>query len=239
MPLKRKTTEAFIIEHAPHETAGTVVNTLRKFNIKALPVRLWKGERLPEDVGAEDVVVSMGGPMGVYEEDEYPFIKEELRFLEKAWRRGVKTLGICLGAQLMARALGCRVYRGDQKEIGWYDIELTEEGRRDALLLGFPEKLKVFHWHGDTFELPEGSTLLARSRLFENQLVRMERNWYAVQFHLELTEGMILAWLKQEENIEEIEEEGLDRKKILEDTELYSDELKRYGNAFFTRFLRL
>ena len=239
MPLKRRPTDALIIEHVPHETAGTILPALNSSGISGRSVKLWRGDRLPQNIDDSTLLVVMGGPMGVYEEDRYPFIKDELRLLERAWHRGVKTLGICLGAQLMARALGCRVYKGEAKEIGWYPIELTEEGRRDPLLLGFPERLTVFHWHGDTFELPRGARLLARSSLFENQLVRMGRNWYAVQFHLELTEKMILEWLSLEENLEELEEAGLDKNRIVEDTDLYGTRLKSYGNAFFTRFLRL
>ncbi len=239
MPWKREQTEALVIEHVPHETAGTISSILKSFNISPSTVRLWRGDRLPQDTDDRTILIIMGGPMGVYDEKSHPFIKDELRLLERAFRRGTKTLGICLGAQLMARALGCRVYKGECKEIGWYDIELTEEGRKDGLLLGFPERFTVFHWHGDTFELPAGSTLLARSKLFENQLVRMGRGWYAMQFHMEVTEKMVVEWLGLEENLEELEEEGLLRDRLLEDTELCIERLGRYGTTFFTRFLRL
>ena len=201
-------------------------------------VRLYRGEHLPPMPDGFSLVVIMGGPMGVYEQERYPFLAEELRFLERAWHRGVATLGICLGAQLMARAVGCRVYKGDCKEIGWYQIELTDAGRREPLLRGLPEEPVVFHWHGDTFELPQGAELLASSKLYENQMVRMAKNWYAIQFHLELTEAMILEWLNIEENIEEMLKAGIDREKVLYNTPRYIEGLKCYGRTFFRRFLR-
>src|ERR1044071_6787905 len=116
----------------------------------------------------------MGGPMGVYEKDRYPFLKKELRLVKKFLASGKPALGICLGAQLIGHALGARVYPNRHKEIGWYPLRLTRDGRRDPLFAGFPARPRVFQWHGDTFENPRGATLLARSPLCRRQAFRFK-----------------------------------------------------------------
>jgi GMP synthase (glutamine-hydrolysing) len=140
-----------------------------------------------------DVAVVLGGPIGVYEADRYPFLTEELAALEKRLASGRPTLGICLGAQLMAAALGARVYPGGRKELGWGEVRLSEAGLSSPLvhLVGRP----VLHWHGDTFDLPAGATLLARTDLYVNQAFSVGRNALALQFHAEADSRRIEQWL--------------------------------------------
>lgn len=139
-----------------------------------------------------DLLVILGGPIGAYEEHLYPFLKDELHLIERRLKAGRATLGICLGAQLMARALGARVYAGPQKEIGWSELSLTPEGQHSALrhLAGSP----VLHWHGDTFELPAGVTRLASTQLFANQAYSWRKVALGLQFHIEAMVPALEGW---------------------------------------------
>ncbi len=149
-------------------------------------------------------LIFMGGPMSV--NDELPFVLDEMRVIERAAARGLPQLGVCLGSQMMARALGGRVYRNSQKEIGWFDIELTEEGASDPVLGRLGAKETVFHWHGDTFDLPTGAQLLAHSQRTRHQAYRMGHSAYGLQFHLEVTPRMIVNWCEEELNCGDLRE---------------------------------
>lgn len=136
----------------------------------------------------------MGGPIGAYDRARYPFLVDELRLLERRLSRDLPTLGICLGAQLMASALEARVYPGPVKEIGWADVSLSPDGYESALA-PLANQPSVLHWHGDTFDLPAQATRLAFSAHYENQAFRYGRNGLALQFHLEADPHRIEQWL--------------------------------------------
>ena len=140
-----------------------------------------------------DLAVVLGGPIGVYETDRYPFLETELAALKERLAASRPTLGICLGAQLMATALGARVYPGGRKEICWGGVRLTEAGRTSCL--GRLDGLPVLHWHGDTFDLPAGATLLASTDVYKNQAFALGRNALALQFHAEVDSRRIEQWL--------------------------------------------
>jgi GMP synthase (glutamine-hydrolysing) len=145
---------------------------------------------LPHDLPAP--VFVLGGPIGAYEEALYPFINAELRFIEKRLTAKLPIFGICLGAQMMARALGARVYPAKAKELGWAPIALTEAGARSVLKpLG---NGPVLHWHGDTFDLPEGATRLASTAICENQAFSFGQNALALQFHIEAAATGLERW---------------------------------------------
>jgi GMP synthase (glutamine-hydrolysing) len=146
------------------------------------------------DIHAPDVVVVLGGPIGAYEEDNYPFLLQELKLIEQRLKSGRPLLGICLGAQLMARASGARVYAGPQKEIGWGRLTLTEAGARSALA-PLSGDASVLHWHGDTFDLPPSAERLASSPLYENQAFSIGPSVLGLQFHLEASASEIERWL--------------------------------------------
>jgi GMP synthase (glutamine-hydrolysing) len=139
-----------------------------------------------------DLVVLLGGPIGAYQDDDYPMLRPILAMLERRIAADLPTLGICLGAQLIARAAGARVYPGHGKEIGWAPITLTEAGRRSPLhhLSSTP----VLHWHGDTFDLPRGAALLASSAMYENQAFALGANVLGLQFHPEVAEENLERW---------------------------------------------
>jgi GMP synthase (glutamine-hydrolysing) len=225
-----------ILKNISSEGPGTIEDFLREQGTSYRIADLEK-EAAP---GAEnfDTLVMMGGPMSVNEEEIYPYIKREMELVRELIARDGKVLGICLGAQIMAKALGAKVYEGPEREIGWYDIELTEEGIRDPLIKklavhpragDFWRRFKVFHWHGETFDIPLGAVRLAKSALYSNQAFRYGNNAYAFQFHIEVRKEMIYEWLK---------DEPMDRDQLRKLTDaVYDDYLGRAMNfygAFFS-----
>lgn len=129
--------------------------------------------------------------MGVYEEDRYPWLRDEHQLLQEAIALDLPTLGVCLGSQLIAKAAGARVGPGPEKEIGWYSLMLTPEGKRDPLFLGFPSTFDAFEWHGDVFDLPPGSVGLVSSARYPTQAFRVGHRVYGLLFHLEVTASMV------------------------------------------------
>lgn len=142
---------------------------------------------------AAEIIAVLGGPIGVYEEDTYPFLRDELRILRERLTARRPTLGLCLGAQLIASALGSRVYPGPKKEIGWAPVELTPAGRDGPLK--HLDSVPVLHWHGDTFALPDGAVRLASTEITENQAFAVGRTVLALQFHAEVKAEGFERWL--------------------------------------------
>ena len=141
-----------------------------------------------------DLLVVLGGPIGIYEAEAYPFLTGALALLARRLARGAPTLGICLGAQLIARALGARVYAGPVKEVGWGAMTLTEPGRASCLQMLDDDGALVLHWHGDTFDLPPGATLLASNAAYPNQAFAVGDRVLALQFHLEADPARLEEW---------------------------------------------
>lgn len=188
----RLSLQACVIRHVAFEDLGTFAPVLlgAGFDIVMMDAGV---DDVFEPIIRSDLVVVLGGPIGVYEQHRYPFLDDELRALGKRLREGRPTLGICLGAQLMAAALGARVYPGPQKEIGIASVELTQLGRSSCLA---PlEDQPVLHWHGDTFELPDGAVRLAGTAAYENQAFCLGRNVLALQFHPEVDASRFERWL--------------------------------------------
>ncbi|MBI5050850.1 MAG: type 1 glutamine amidotransferase [Nitrospirae bacterium] len=163
-----------------------------------------------------DTLIMMGGPMSVNEDNIYSYIKEEEKLVRNFIAKGKKVFGVCLGAQIMAKALGARVYTGHKQEIGWHDIELTTEGIKNSLMQklathpqggDFWKRFKVFHWHGETFDIPQGAVRLAGSELYPNQAFRCGDKAYAFQFHIEVNKDIISGWFKDNPVAEKIKEE--------------------------------
>src|SRR5579864_3428496 len=184
---------ALAIRHVPFEDLGGFASLLRERGFAVA----YRDAGL-DDLGARDLVdadllIVLGGPIGVYETRDYPFLKGEIAVVERRLKAGRPVLGLCLGAQIMAKALGARVYKGKRKELGWSPLELTEAGRKSALAELGP-RTAVLHWHGDTFDLPKGAELLASTRLYANQAFAWRRHALGLQFHIETTVHGLERW---------------------------------------------
>ena len=170
----------------------------------------------------------MGGPMNVYEEQEYPFLKDETTLLQKAIASNLPVLGICLGAQMIAKASGARVVRSPKEEVGWGKISLTDAGRTDLLFSGLPATLDVLQWHGDMFEIPEAGALIATGDDCPNQAFRY-CNAFGLQFHVEVTRDILADWFKDSPDLE----------KILRTYDQLKPDLNRHAERLFKNFLSL
>lgn len=183
--------KVLVLQHVPYEREGYLADYMQDHEIAFDVVRLWEPRALP-DVSRYSARIIMGGPMGVYE--EYPSRNAELALIKSAMGT-IPMLGICLGSQLIAHALGAHVYPNEQdakpaKEIGYYTVRLTAEGSANRLFKGFDPDVRVLEWHGDAFDLPRDAALLATSRLCQNQAF-VYKNAYGLLFHLEFTPEMV------------------------------------------------
>jgi GMP synthase-like glutamine amidotransferase len=193
-----------IIKNIPTEGPGTIKDFLKKEQIPFKIIELGSGET-PPPLQNYDTLIVLGGPLGVYNRHDHPQLLSGSRVIREALNRDMKILGICLGAQMLAHCLGADVYPGTLKEIGWFHVELTGEGLRDPLMRklaihprvgDFWRKFKVFHWHGDTFDIPPGTVLLASSKLYKHQAFKFGNKAYGFQFHIEVTKEIIIDWLQ-------------------------------------------
>lgn len=184
--------DVLVLQHIVCEPPGVYEDVLREHGAGLRRIELDEGDPLPDDHDYVAIVV-MGGPMGAYECDEYPWLLDEQRLLRDAVARGAPVFGACLGAQQLARALGARVWRAERPEVGLLEVTLTPAGLADPVFGALPRRLTTLQWHGDTFNLPGGAVLLASSAAFVHQAFRVG-NSYAVQFHLEVTAAMAQEW---------------------------------------------
>jgi GMP synthase (glutamine-hydrolysing) len=182
-----------VAQHAPDEGPGLLAPVLGHAGVTAQVVRLDAGEELPAPRTLGGIVV-LGGAMGVHDTADHPWLAVERRWLADAVADDVPVLGVCLGAQQLAAALGASVRTGPAPEIGVGEVQLTDAGRDDPVLGPEGERLAVLHWHGDTFDVPDGATRLAASDDYPNQAFRYGTAVYGLQFHLEVDDAMARAW---------------------------------------------
>jgi len=236
-----------ILKNIKTEGPGTIEDFLREANIHYEIVEL-ETETVPE-ADNFNTLVMLGGPMSVNEAEIYPYIKQEEKLAKDFIDNGKKVLGICLGAQIMAKALGAEVYKGQKSEIGWYDIELTEDGIKDNMMRklalhpkagDFWKKFKVFHWHGETFDIPEGAVRLAKSEHYPNQAFKYADNAYALQFHIEVSKETVYEWLKNEEHppVSPLDKGGIKGGAIRAETEELYEVYNGRAVNFYKAFLR-
>lgn len=174
------------LQHVPFEGIGCIEEWIIENDHTVTNTRFFEKHSLPE-MDEFDWLIIMGGPMGVYNESQYPWLKIEKHFIRKAIEGDKTIIGVCLGAQLIAASIGARVYPNKQKEIGWFDIENALSFKQNESPFYINGKLTVFHWHGDTFDLPDGSTHLFCSEACYNQGFLYKGNVLGLQFHFEAT----------------------------------------------------
>jgi len=211
-------TSWLVLRHAPAEGIGLLGNALRERGIHHRALELARGEPVPKDLRGVGGLIVLGGPMGAYEHDKYPFLRAETALIEKAIAAGRPVLGICLGAQLIAQVLGARVYAGEKREVGWAPVKLTSDGMDDPLFAGGEESLTVFHLHGETYELPPDGVNLATSPVYEQQAFRWGEIVYGFQFHLEFTESIIARLAQEPDSQRYMTDAGADVKRLVAET---------------------
>lgn len=197
---------ALVIRHVAFEDLGLFERTLEAagYQVRYLEAGMdmlaWLEPLHP------DLLIVLGGPIGANDEADYPFIQDEIELLATRLQSDAPTLGICLGAQLMARALGAAVYPGGQSEVGWAPIQLTAAGQASPLRHLSADNTSVLHWHGDTFDLPAGAELLASTEQTARQAFRWKRRGLALQFHPEVTvQGMERWYIGHSSDIRQME----------------------------------
>jgi len=231
VPIRHREEEMriLVLKHVDCEGLGVWEEFCRGEGIAVDVAQLHRGDPLPPP-GRYHGVVSLGGPMNVYQEEIYPFLKMEDQFIREALAGGVPFLGICLGGQLLAKAVGGIVMLNAAKEIGWHRVTLNEMGVRDPLFAGLPESFTVFQWHSDTFRPPVQAVPLASSPLCQHQAFRLRGFAYALQFHLEVTAPMIGEWARAYE---------LAEPRILAEAPAQCERLRPLSRQVFENFLRL
>ncbi len=172
------------LTHVPFEDAANIGDWAKSRGHSLTYTHLYQGQSLPP-LESLDMLAIMGGSMNVYEQDWYPWLESEKDFIRRAVDADKKVIGVCLGAQLIAAALGGEVFPNDHKEIGWHPIQLTPQAAQSKVFSMLPPEMMVFHWHGDTFSLPPGAVHLAASTVCENQAFQYGDNVLGLQFHLE------------------------------------------------------
>jgi len=189
-----------VLRHEPFEHLGHFASILTELGIRFDYCDLGQ----PCSLDGYSGVIVMGGPMSA--NDPLPGLAAELKVIDDALRTESPVLGVCLGSQLLAKALGARVYRNAQKEIGWAAVTFTEAGQKDPLFRAMGPATMLFHWHGETFDLPAGTEWLAYSERCRHQAFRHGRNAYGLQFHPEVTPEMIADWCTQPANCGDVAE---------------------------------
>lgn len=230
-----------VFQHVAHEILGTLDPLLRKSAFRIKYVNFGRDNYSIPEVSGYDGLIVLGGPMNVDQVKDYPYLKEEIAAIERALVSDMPVLGICLGSQLVAKALGAKVRKNPVKEIGWYDVVPTVKGTEDPLISNFGKAEKIFQWHGDTFELPRDSELLVTSEFCTNQAYRYGEKVYGFQFHLEVDSKMVDRWLTIPENVAEIKvlNGQIDPERIRAETPEYIDNLHDLSDRTFSEFINL
>lgn len=227
---------AGIIQNAQQEEPGILMNLLAENGWTWETIHAYQKDSSFSNLLNVNLIIILGGPMSVYDEACPPFIKDEIDFIHQALIKRIPMLGICLGAQLIARAAGARVYCAKQREIGWYKVWFTKEGRQNLLFKGFPDMFPVLQWHQDTFDIPEGAIHLIASEPVCNQAFRMEDLVYGLQFHLEVTGEMTQDWLSDSDNEPSLA--GISKHQILMEMDSYLPQIQPLARSFFSRFFK-
>jgi len=238
---------ALVLTHVAHEGPARVADALARAGLGIDVRRLDLGEGVPRTLDDWDLLVVMGGPMGVLDvgDPRYPFLEAELALIRSAVQGDFPTLGLCLGAQLLAAAAGARVYpnmAGDPprplREVGWGAIHFIRAPSEEPYLAGLDRAEVVLHWHGDTFDLPSGAVLLASTLACENQMFRLRRRQFGLQFHVELREADVRTWLDADRSYVEGALGPGGPERILADTARYLPRLMERGDQLLDGLIR-
>jgi len=225
----------YVLQHHPVETLGTIADALEGAALAWQYVRVYDGQPVPSSMKGAGGLIVMGGPMGVYQTDRYPWLRDEMRLIEDAVKSNLPTLGVCLGAQILAAALGAKVERNPNgKEIGWHPIKLGDSAQHDRLMRGLPATLTPFHWHGDIFDLPPGAVLLASSEKTPCQAFRYGDKAYAFQFHFEVTPDGVAAMA--DAFAKDLNRENIAADRMIAQAAEFAPTLEKISDTVFSRW---
>lgn len=222
-----------VCQHVAYEILGTLNPLFKSHGFRIKYINFGREPSAKPSLEGYSGLVILGGPMNVDEIEKHPHLAHEVELIQKAVEKKMPVLGICLGAQLIAKALGAKVTRHHTKEIGWVDVSLTEEGKKDSLFAHFQTTEKIFQWHSDAFELPKEAVHLASSIDCKHQAFRYGDNVYGFQFHLEVDEPMVHRWLKI------LSDEVEDAEIILKETHTHIQRLHALALHNFEAFVQL
>jgi GMP synthase (glutamine-hydrolysing) len=230
-----------VCQHVAYEILGTLDPLLRDAGFRIRYVNFGRDPHARPSLDGYQGVVLLGGPMNVDEVEQHPHLATEVELINEAIERNIPMLGICLGAQLIAKALGAKVTKNPVKEIGWYDLALSAEGKSDPVLGHLKESERIFQWHGDTFDVPDGAVHLASSVSCRNQAFRYGANVYGFQFHLEVDTPLIKRWLEVPVHLRELEtvRGEIDPAVIADETPRYIGRSSELSDLVFGSLLEL
>ena len=229
--------QIWVMQHVHCEDLGIIAQVLQSFGLAPRYVQTFAGQPVPQKMKAAAGLIVMGGPMGVYEHTRHPFLLDEMRLIEQALKEEKPVLGICLGSQLLAAALGADVKRAPSREIGWHRVELTGAGQADRLCQGMDREFVGYHWHGDVFDLPAGATCLAASEQTPCQAFSSGAGAYGFLFHMEITQKTVQDMVSN--FADELREEQLDGQEILAQADEFLPALQHQGWAAFQNWAAL
>jgi GMP synthase (glutamine-hydrolysing) len=226
-----------VIRHLAFEDLASFTSVLQAHDYRVNYIEAADFALAPDDMSqidalSDDLLVILGGPISVNDKMMFPFIDAEIALLKERIAADKPTLGICLGAQLIASALGAKIFPGKEKEIGWYPLDLTQAGKNSSLRYLSAEHCSMLHWHGESFDLPEGAVLLASSERFKNQAFSYGENILALQFHPEITQRSMEKWFIGHLG-EIMHTDGVSVEQLREDTYRFSKQLEMQGELFF------
>lgn len=234
-------TRLLVLQHVAHELLGTMNPLLKRSGFRIRYVNFARHPDAQPSLDGYDGLIILGGPMSANDSGRLGHLSVEMKLIEEALRRQIPVLGICLGAQLIAKTLGAAIYPNREKEIGWYDVSPTDAASGDPLLTELQATEKLFQWHGETFDIPKSTSHLAFSPLCANQAFRYGSKVYGFQFHLEVDEAMIHRWLRVTENRKELAalRGGDYLEHIQRETPEYVGRLTQLSERVFGEFINL
>ena len=225
----------YILQHHPVENLANIADALEGAALAWQYVRVDEGQSVPSSMKGAGGLIVMGGPASVYQTDRYPWLRDEMRLIEDAMKSNLPVLGVCLGAQILAAALGAKVERNPNgKEIGWYPIRMSDSAKEDRLMRGLPTTMTPFHWHSDIFELPPGAVSLASSDKTPCQAFRHGDKAYGLQFHLEVTREGVAAMA--DAFAKDLVRENIPADRMIAQAAEYLPPLEKISETVFTRW---
>lgn len=227
--------EVTVLQHVECETIGSIAELLHAKDLSVRIIRLFDDQPAPSTLDSSSGLIVMGGPMGVYDQERFPYLTDERRLIEATVRANKPVLGICLGSQLLAAALGAAVKPSGTQEIGWHAVTLASAAKNDPLWSEIPTTFMALHWHGDVFELPAGAELLASSAMTPHQAFRYGKNAYGLLFHLEVTADSIERMA--DSFPDDLKKVGLTRTSLIEQSQRHLPGLRSIGEKVFGRWV--